>query len=50
MHTATNVEMFVNVNFTVAGTYWIEVHLDNTLKLTYPLRIGQTKTPAPPPA
>lgn len=48
LHTATNVEMFMNVNFQTEGVYWIEVHLDGSLKLTYPLRIGlaQPKPPA----
>jgi len=55
LHTATNVELFVNVNFDQPGVYWIEVHLDDHLKLSYPLRIGRvsaentpSKGPEPP--
>ncbi len=42
--TATNVEVFLNVEFTQAGTHWVEVLLDGDLKIRYPLRVG---TPAP---
>ncbi|MGD9873420.1 MAG: hypothetical protein AB7T27_04035 [Kiritimatiellia bacterium] len=38
--TATNVEIFVNVEFAEAGTYWIEIHVDDTLKIRYPLRVN----------
>ena len=36
--TATSVEIFMNVQFAVEGTYWIEVLLDGDLKLRYPLK------------
>ena len=39
--TATNVEVFMNVTFNQAGTYWVETSVDNDLKLRYPLRVGQ---------
>jgi len=48
--TATNVEVFVNVEFAEAGTHWIEIHLDNTLKIRYPLRVSIVPHPVPPPA
>ncbi len=38
--TATCIEIFLNVRFETAGTYWVEVHLDNQLKLRYPLKAG----------
>ena len=42
--TATNVEVFLNVEFTIAGTHWVEVLMDGDLKIRYPLRVG---TPSP---
>ncbi|NKB24046.1 MAG: hypothetical protein GKR87_06665 [Kiritimatiellae bacterium] len=38
--TATNVEVFVNVAFEIAGTYWVEILLDGDLKIRYPLRVN----------
>lgn len=38
--TATNVEIFMNVEFQTEGTHWVEVLLDGDLKLRYPLRVG----------
>jgi desulfoferrodoxin (superoxide reductase-like protein) len=47
--TATNVEVFVNVSFEKEGTHWIEVLLDEDLKLRYPLRVNKvTKKSRPP--
>jgi hypothetical protein len=40
--TATNVEFFVNVTLPGPGFYWVEVLLDEDLKLRYPLRAVQT--------
>lgn len=40
--TATNVEFFVNVTLPGPGIYWVEVLLDEDLKLRYPLRAVQT--------
>lgn len=39
--TATNVEIFMNATFDAAGTYWVEVLLDDALKLRYPLQVRQ---------
>ena len=50
MHTATNVEFFFNVKFETAGVSWVEVMLDDHLRLSYPLRVGQIRSPEPPPA
>jgi len=36
--TATSVEVFVNVRFEREGSHWVEVLLENDLKLRYPLR------------
>lgn len=47
---ATNVEVFLNVSFEEAGTYWVEILLDGDLKVRYPLRVTAvpTKAAAPP--
>jgi hypothetical protein len=48
--TATNVEVFLNVEFQQEGTHWVEVLLDKDLKLRYPLRVGLLpKQPGHPP-
>jgi hypothetical protein len=36
---ATSIELFINVSFQIAGIYWVEVLLENDLKIRYPLRI-----------
>ncbi len=41
--TATNVEIFLNVEFQTEGTHWIEVLLDGDMKIRYPLRVGIAK-------
>ena len=38
---ATCVEIFMNVKLETPGTYWVEVNLDNQLKLRYPLKAAQ---------
>ena len=38
---ATSVEYFVNVKIPEAGAYWIEILLDQQLKLRYPLHVRQ---------
>lgn len=52
---ATNVSMFPQVEFKTAGTYYIEVLVDDVMKLRYPLTIIHTPPPPqpgqqPPPA
>lgn len=44
--TVTNVEFFINLKFDKEGVYWIEVLLDNDLKLRYPLRVNRVQPPA----
>ena len=39
--TATSVEFFLNVKFETEGTYWVEILLDNDLKVRYPLKAKQ---------
>lgn len=46
--TVTNVELFINVAFDAPGTYWVEILLDNDLKLRYPLRVTQVQQPLSP--
>ncbi|MBW7908586.1 MAG: hypothetical protein H3C50_06660 [Kiritimatiellae bacterium] len=41
--TATNVEIFLNIEFQTEGTHWVEVLLDGDLKIRYPLRVGIAK-------
>jgi hypothetical protein len=45
--TATNVEFFMNLKFDKEGVYWIEVLIDEDLKIRYPLRVNRVQ---PPPA
>ncbi len=51
LSTATNVELFVNLSFDQPGAYWIEIMIDDTMKLTFPLRVGKLQHPpgTPPP-
>jgi hypothetical protein len=50
LHTSTNVEFFLNVKFEEAGVYWVEVYLDDHLKISYPLQVTELPSPATPPA
>lgn len=43
--TATSVEFFMNFKFEAAGSYWVEILLDNDLKLRYPLKVRQVTPP-----
>lgn len=43
--TATNVELFLNLEFHEEGTHWVEVLLDGDLKIRFPLRVGKVKPP-----
>lgn len=45
--TATNVEVFINTGFQQPGAYWVEILLDNDLKLRYPLRVAQLNQAKP---
>lgn len=53
---ATNVTVFAQVEFKVAGTYYVEVLVDDVMKLRYPVPVivappqNQPPTPTPPPA
>lgn len=52
-HHATNISLFAQVKFETAGVYWIEVLVDEVMKLRYPLMVNLVKPPpgqAPPPA
>ena len=40
---ATSVEFFVNMKFDVPGIYWVEVTIDQELKIRYPLLVAQIK-------
>jgi hypothetical protein len=42
--TATNVEIFLNVEFREAGTHWVEILLDGDLKIRYALRVSISTT------
>ena len=43
---ATNVMMFGQVKFEVAGTYYMEVLVDDVMKLRYPVPVVHTPAPA----
>jgi len=43
---ATNVTVFAQVEFKAAGTYYVEVLVDDVMKLRYPISV----VVAPPPA
>jgi len=48
---ATNVTVFAQVEFKVAGTYYVEVLVDDVMKLRYPVPVIVTPpTTQPPPA
>lgn len=49
--TATNVEVFMNLEFKEPGTHWIEISLDQDMKIRFPLRVGKVNPPpgGPPP-
>ena len=53
---ATNVTLFTQVEFKLAGTYYVEVLVDDVMKLRFPLPVilvpppSQQKPPAAPPA
>jgi len=41
--TATSIELFMNVKFDAEGTYWVEILLDDDIKLRYPLKAKQVQ-------
>ena len=41
----TNVTLFPGVQFDRAGIYWIEVHLDDEMKIHFPFPVVQIKPP-----
>jgi hypothetical protein len=45
---ATNVTLFAQVEFKVPGTYYIEVLVDDVMKLRYPVPVIVTPPPAQP--
>jgi hypothetical protein len=50
-HSATDVMFFTQVKIEIAGTYYIEVLVDDVMKLRYPLVVVHTPAPnQPPPA
>ena len=47
---ATNVTMFAQVEFKTPGIYFVEVLVDDVMKLRYPLPVIHTPLPEQPPA
>ena len=47
---ATTVEVFINLAFHQAGTHWVEIHLDQQLRMRYPLHVRKVQPQPPPPA
>lgn len=45
-HNATNVTLFTQVEFKAAGTYYIEVLVDDVMKLRYPIPVIHVQPPA----
>ncbi len=43
--TVTNVEVFFNTLFQSQGTYWVEILLNNDLKLRYPVQVRKVDMP-----
>jgi hypothetical protein len=46
--TATSVEFFLNLQLVSEGTCWVEILLEDDLKLRYPLRVKRVTPPARP--
>jgi Family of unknown function (DUF6941) len=46
---ATNVTLFSQVEFKTAGTYYVEVLVDDVMKLRYPVPVVHVPPPAQPP-
>ena len=44
----TNVTLFGGVQFERPGVYWVEVHLDDELKIHFPFPVVQIKQPPQP--
>ena len=49
-HHATNVTVFPQVEFSGAGVYFIEVLVDDVMKIRYPLPVVVVQQTPPPPA
>jgi hypothetical protein len=49
-HVATSVEVFLNLRFQQEGLYWMEVMLEQQLRLRHPLHVRLVPPPPPPPA
>ncbi len=47
---ATNVTVFAQVEFKVPGSYYVEVLVDDVMKLRYPVPVVLAPPPAQPPA
>lgn len=45
-HNATNVTMFTQIEFKAAGTYYIEVLVDDVMKLRFPVPVIHVQPPA----
>ena len=46
---ATNVTLFSQVEFKTAGTYYVEVLVDDVMKLRYPVPVVHAPPPNQPP-
>ena len=43
LQTSTSVEVFMHLQFQAEGTYWVEILLDDQLKIRYPLTVRLAK-------
>ena len=48
LHNATTFTMFTQVEFKTAGVYYVEVLVDNVMKVRYPVPVIHTPPPKPP--
>lgn len=46
-HHASNLSLLPNLEFPTAGTYYVEVLVDDVMKLRYPLQVVVVKPPQP---
>jgi len=47
---ATNLTLFTQIEFKTAGTYFVEVLVDDVMKLRYPIPVIHAPPPPPPPS
>ncbi|MDA3799527.1 MAG: hypothetical protein PF692_10650 [Kiritimatiellae bacterium] len=46
VHTATSIEVFMNVTFQEEGVHWVEVSIEDELVIRYPLTVSKVNVPS----